>query len=102
MDGRARDEDAARRLGANLLKIRRRSGFSQDALADRCRLHRTEIGLIEKGRRIPRVDTLMRIAGGLEVSVGLLVEGIEWLPAPPQPPPVGFIVQCEKRSSHVD
>ena len=102
MDGRAKNEEAAERLGANLRGIRRRAGFSQETLASRCRLHRTEIGLIEKGKRVPRVDTLMRIAGGLEVSVEMMLVGIEWLPAPPPPPPVGFMVQPERGSSHVD
>jgi len=93
MDGRARDEATALAFGKNLVKARRHAGFSQEKLATRCRLHRTEIGNIENGRRIPRVDTMIRIAGALEVKADVLLSGIEWLPPPPSPPPVGFVFQ---------
>jgi hypothetical protein len=36
---------------------------------------------------------MIRIAGALEVKAEVLLSGIEWLPAPPAPPPVGFVVQ---------
>lgn len=93
MDGRGRDEVTARAFGRNLVTARRRAGFSQEALATRCLLHRTEIGNIENGRRIPRVDTMVRLAGALEVKAEVLLSGIEWLPPPPPAPPVGFVVQ---------
>jgi transcriptional regulator with XRE-family HTH domain len=93
MDGRGRDEATALALGKNLVKARRHAGFSQETLATRCLLHRTEIGNIENGRRIPRVDTMIRIAGALEVKADVLLAGIEWLPPPPTPPPVGFVFQ---------
>lgn len=84
-------EATALALGKNLVKARRRAGLSQEKLATRCLLHRTEIGYIENGRRIPRVDTMLRIAGALEVKTDVLLAGIEWLPPPPSPPPVGFV-----------
>ena len=92
MDGRAVDEEAARRFGRNLLAARRRAGRSQEELAALCGLHRTSIGLVEHGRRLPRVDTLMKLAGALEVEAADLLRGIEWLPPPPSAP-VGFVVQ---------
>jgi transcriptional regulator with XRE-family HTH domain len=92
MDGRTVDEQAARRFGQNLLAARRRAGRSQEELAALCGLHRTSIGLVEQGRRLPRVDTLMKLAGALEVEVTVLLRGIEWLPPPPSAP-VGFVVQ---------
>lgn len=92
MDGRTVDEEAARRFAQNLLATRRRAGRSQEELAALCGLHRTSIGLVEQGRRLPRVDTLMKLAGALEVNVEELLLGIEWLPPPPTAP-VGFVVQ---------
>jgi transcriptional regulator with XRE-family HTH domain len=92
MDGRTVDERAARRFGANLLAARRRAGRSQEELAALCGLHRTSIGLVEQGRRLPRVDTLIKLAGALGVEVEELLRGIEWFPPPPPVPPVGFVV----------
>jgi transcriptional regulator with XRE-family HTH domain len=69
--------DAARKqLGANLRRHRGRAGLSQEALAERCELDRTEISLLERGMRFPRLDTLVRLARGLQVAPGELLEGI--------------------------
>jgi len=84
MDGRKVDREAAQRLGKNLWSARRRAGYSQEELGGLACLHRTEIGLLEAGKRLPRIDTLMRLAAVLEVRVEELVEGIEWLPPGPR------------------
>lgn len=92
MDGRRVDRGAAARLGRNLFMARRRAQFSQEELAALASLHRTEVGMVEKGERLPRVDTLMKLAAALDVRVEKLVEGIEWIP--PGPPASGsFAVQ---------
>jgi transcriptional regulator with XRE-family HTH domain len=70
------------RFGRNLFMARRRADLSQEALAARAGVHRTEISLLENGERIPRIDTLMKIAGSLEVSASELLQGIEWKPPP--------------------
>jgi transcriptional regulator with XRE-family HTH domain len=72
-------EEAARRIGRNLFMARRRAGHSQEGLAALCSLHRTEIGLIENGQRLPRVDTLMKLAGALGVRPESLLDGIAWI-----------------------
>lgn len=83
MDGRFVNDAAAERLGRNVFMARRRAGFSQEALAALASLHRTEIGMIENGDRLPRVDTLIKIAAALAVKYEELVAGIEWIiPAP--------------------
>jgi transcriptional regulator with XRE-family HTH domain len=79
MGGRRVDREAARQLGKNVWLARRRAGFSQEALGALSSLHRTEIGLIESGQRLPRVDTLMKLAGALGVPVESLLEGIAWI-----------------------
>ena len=91
MDGRKVDEVAARRLGRNLFRARRHAGYSQEELAALCSLHRTEIGHVENGRRLPRVDTLLKLASALAVPMEELIQGIEW--APPAPTRCGsFLV----------
>lgn len=83
MDGRNADREAGERLGRNLWRARRRAGYSQEELGALCGLHRTEIGLVEQGKRLPRVDTLMKLAGALDIGVETLVDGIEWIPPGP-------------------
>jgi transcriptional regulator with XRE-family HTH domain len=68
------------RFGENLVQIRRARKLSQECLAQRAGLHRTQISLVETGRRQPRVETVVRLAGALEVSTDCLFEGIRWDP----------------------
>lgn len=72
--------NVAERFGENLVRVRKLSRMSQDDLAERSTLNRTHIGLLEHGKRLPRLDTLVKLAAALEVSVNDLVQGIEWLP----------------------
>ena len=72
--------DVARRFGENLRRCRRRAGLSQEELGMRSSLHRTEIGLLERGARVPRIDTLIKIASALAIPPSELIEGIEWTP----------------------
>ena len=75
----------AETFGHNLLRCRRRACLSQERLAARAALHRSEIGLLESGRRVARVDTLMKLAGALEADPGDLLIGIEWIPVERDP-----------------
>ena len=70
----------AKRFGTNLARLRERSGITQEELAFRASLHRTEIGLLERGGRLPRIDTLAKLAGALGVEPGELFNGITWTP----------------------
>lgn len=92
MDGRVRGQDAAERLGQNVLTARRRAGFSQEELGALAGLHRTEIGFVEGGRRLPRADTLIKIASALAVGVEELLAGIEWV-VPALTRPGSFAIQ---------
>ena len=68
----------AERFGANLLCARKAAGISQEMLGFEAALHRTEVGTLERGVRIPRLDTALKLASVLGVSMDELVEGIEW------------------------
>lgn len=72
--------DIATHFGRNLSRARRRAGLSQEELGVRATLHRTEIGLLERGERLPRIDTMIKVAGALEIPPTELIEGIEWSP----------------------
>jgi transcriptional regulator with XRE-family HTH domain len=69
----------AERFGENLMIYRRRVGLSQEELGFRASLHRTEIGELERGVRVPRIDTLIKLAGALSVPPGDLLKGIAWI-----------------------
>lgn len=71
--------EVAERFGENLTRCRRRVRLSQDEVAVRAGLHRTEIGHLEHGRRLPRIDTAMKLAAAIEAQIGELVEGISWV-----------------------
>jgi len=62
----------------NLRKARERSGLSQEALADACELHRTEISLLERSKRSPRLETIVILSKGLGLSSpGALLDDID-------------------------
>lgn len=71
--------DLRKRLGANVLRARKERGWSQEELGNRCGLHRTEVSLLERGLRMPRLETLVKLAGALGVDTNRLCEGISWL-----------------------
>lgn len=70
--------DIAAQFGRNLARCRRRAGISQEEAGIRASLHRTEIGLLERGERIPRIDTAIKVAGAVGVTLDTLVDRIEW------------------------
>jgi transcriptional regulator with XRE-family HTH domain len=74
--------DASERFGENLLRIRQARKLSQENVADRAEIHRTQISMLESGRRQPLFETVVRLAGALDVPVEALFEGILWEPAP--------------------
>jgi transcriptional regulator with XRE-family HTH domain len=69
-----------KQFGDNLFRCRTEVGISQDELSVRASVHRTEISQLERGLRIPRVDTLVKLAGGLGVEPGQLLVGLSWKP----------------------
>ncbi len=70
--------DVAAQFGVNLRRLRRRVGLSQEEAAVRASIHRTAVGMIERGERLARVDTVAKLAGALGVEPGALFEGIVW------------------------
>lgn len=61
----------------NLKAARKRAGLSQEGLGDATELHRTEISLLERAERDPRLATIVKLANGLGVTPSDLLEGIK-------------------------
>ena len=56
-------------LGNRIRQLRHEKKISQEELADKCSLHRTYIGGIERGERNPSLDNLGKISKALEVEL---------------------------------
>jgi transcriptional regulator with XRE-family HTH domain len=74
------DRKLAIAFGKYLWACRKRAGLTQEALSRRASLHRTEIGWLEHGERLPRIDTLIKLASGLAVPPEELLGGINRRP----------------------
>jgi transcriptional regulator with XRE-family HTH domain len=72
--------DIAARFGDNLKRVRRQADLSQDELSVRASVHRTEISQLERGLRVARIDTLIKLAASLEAAPAELLAGIVWEP----------------------
>ena len=70
----------AGRFGQNLWRARHRAGLNQEDLAELAQLHRTEIGLFETGKRMPRLDTLLKITAAADATTCELLAGLHWQP----------------------
>ena len=59
-------------FGSAVGEVRRRSGLSQEALAQGAGLQRTYVNEVERGRRNPTLITVARLAEALGISVAEL------------------------------
>jgi transcriptional regulator with XRE-family HTH domain len=66
------------RFAVNLRQARLKKGISQEELGFRCDLHRTEVSLLERGGREPRLGTIVKLAGALGTTPQRLCAGIAW------------------------
>lgn len=63
-------------FGRRMRDLRKARGISQDDLAYRTGVHPTAIGRMERGRREPRLTTILRVARGLDVRPGALLDDL--------------------------
>lgn len=63
-------------LAGRIKELRLERNVSQEELAHRSGLSRTGMGFLETGKRWPRLDTLMSVAEGLNISVDELLKGL--------------------------
>lgn len=69
--------DPVAQFATNLRAARLAAGLSQEALGDACNLHRTEVSLLERAGREPRLRTITKLARALELRPAALLEHIE-------------------------
>lgn len=63
-------------FGQRLRELRVECSVSQDQLASRTGIHPTAIGRFERGDREPRLRSILRLAEGLGVRPGRLVDDL--------------------------
>ena len=73
--------DIQKQVGKRVRELREQKGISQEALASICSLHRTYVGLIERGERNLSLSTVAVIADGLGVPPAELFAGLDSKPA---------------------
>jgi transcriptional regulator with XRE-family HTH domain len=76
------DKDFLRELGDRLRRLREGQNLTQHQLGERCGLHRTFIGSVERGERNVSILNLRSIAQALRVPLADLLRE-EQAPAPP-------------------
>jgi len=74
------DRLLAEAFGHNLRRHRRRAGLTQVEVADIAELHRVAVGEMERGQRMPRADTILKVAAAVDVSACALLVGLRWWP----------------------
>ncbi len=62
------------RVAGNVKRIRNEHGVTQQALADRAKIHRVYLAQIEGATRAPSLEMLERLAKALKVKVAELLE----------------------------
>lgn len=70
--------DALQRALGEVIRTRRSAlGLSQEAFAERCKLHRTYVGSVERGERNVTLVNIARIAFALGVVPSVLLSEAE-------------------------
>ena len=59
-------------FGNKVAELRKAQKISQEELADKCGIHRTYIGAIERGEKSPTLNTVYKIANGLNININQL------------------------------
>lgn len=87
------DSDAARRLGKNVERERKNKEprLTQERLAELAEIDRTHVSQIEAGKRSVRLETLVKLAGALDIEPAELLDGLRWVP--PASKPGRFVIK---------
>jgi transcriptional regulator with XRE-family HTH domain len=72
-------------FGRRLRKLRKQYGLSQVGLARRIDVHPTAIARMERSAREAQLSTILRIAQGIDVQPGTLLNDLIDAEAPPPP-----------------
>ncbi len=66
-----------RALGTRIRELRTEQGFSQEAFADKCGVHRTFMGTVERGESNLSFQNIAKVATTLGVPLSKLFQDLE-------------------------
>ena len=61
-----------KRFGRRVRDLRKARGYSQEAFAHECSIHRTYMGDVERGERNIALDNIVKIANALDMELSEL------------------------------
>jgi transcriptional regulator with XRE-family HTH domain len=64
-------------LGERIRELRSEKGYSQEAFADYCGVHRTFMGTVERGESNLSFQNIVKVATALNVTLSALFSGLE-------------------------
>lgn len=70
-------DNLQKRFGDLIRRRRLKIGLGQEALADKAGLHRTHVSLLERGRRMPTLEVIRKLAAGLDTTMASLMKELE-------------------------
>lgn len=70
------DSEIVSRFGRGVRKLREEANLSQEDFAERLNMHRTYVGMIERGERSPTLGTLNAWAQALNLSLAELMKRV--------------------------
>lgn len=69
--------DLSVEIGKRIRNYRIQQKLSQEELAEKCELHPTYIGQVERGEKNATIESIYKITAGLSVSMSTLFEKID-------------------------
>ncbi|HVV48796.1 MAG TPA: helix-turn-helix transcriptional regulator [Polyangia bacterium] len=72
----------AEAFAAQLKSARRKAGITQEEVSYRAGLDSTTVSILERGLASPRLVTVLRLAGALEIEPAELIPAVRWRTAP--------------------
>lgn len=89
-----------RALGQRIRELRTEQGYSQEGFADKCGVHRTFMGTVERGESNLSFQNIVRVAATLDVPLSILFRDLEAKAKSLEPRSTGIAVANPKKRSH--
>ncbi|MBN1694868.1 helix-turn-helix transcriptional regulator [candidate division WOR-3 bacterium] len=64
------------KFGKKVREERKKLGYSQEVLAEKAGVHRTYIGMIERGEKNITLANIQKVSKALKVKISKLTEGL--------------------------